>query len=89
MRKKCRAHQLVWFRLGKKARSTFIFYLKVHFAKHLLFHLVYEVFVFKNSKKKTWMGLFANRMELYGPLFIGKQMHLGMFLSLAGKKIMR
>lgn len=35
------------------------------------------------------MGLFANRMELYGPLFIGKQMHLGMFLSLAGKKIMR
>lgn len=32
------------------------------------------------------MGLFANRMDLSGLLFIGKQMLLGMFLSLAGKK---
>lgn len=71
--------------LGKKARSTFIFNLKVYFAKHLLFHLLYEVFAFKN-RKKTWMGLFANRMDLSGLLFIGKQMLLGMFLSLAGKK---
>lgn len=71
--------------LGKKARSTFIFNLKVYFAKHLLFNLLYEVFVFKN-RKKNWMGLFANRMDLSGLLFIGKQMPLGMFLSLAGKK---
>lgn len=72
--------------LGKKARSTFIFNLKVYFAKHLLFNLLYEVFVFKNRRKKNWMGLFANRMDLSGLLFIGKQMPLGMFLSLAGKK---
>lgn len=34
---------------------------------------------------KNWMGLFANRMDLSSLLFIGKQMPLGMFLSLAGK----
>lgn len=46
------------------------------------------MFAFKN-REKNWMGLFANRMDLSGLLFIGKQMPLGMFLSLAEKKIMR
>lgn len=72
--------------LGKKARSTFIFNLKVYFAKHLLFNLLFIQCLLSKIGKKNWMGLFANRMGLSGLLFIGKQMPLGMFLSLAGKK---